>query len=65
MGRIKTKSVKRLTMGLLEAYPDRFTQDFAKNKEALNGLNLIHDKRVRNSIAGYLARLKKKARAAG
>ena len=56
MGRIKTKDIKNLTFSLIEAYPNRFTTDFEKNKLVLQELNIVPDKRVRNKIAGYLAR---------
>lgn len=63
MGRIKTKDIKNLTFELVEAYPERFTADFEKNKEILNGLHIVADKRVRNKVAGYVTRLKKRPRA--
>lgn len=63
MGRIRTKDIKNLTFSLIEAYPDRFTKDFEKNKEVLQELNIIPDKRVRNRIAGYLARTSKRTKA--
>ena len=60
MGRIRTKDIKNLTFGLIEAYPERFNSDFEKNKDALNSLNLIKDKRVRNKVAGYLSRVRRR-----
>jgi len=58
MGRIKTDKVKRVTSELVEAYPDKFYKEFAKNKEALVGLAEIRSKKLRNFIAGYASRLK-------
>ena len=60
MGRIRTKDIKNLTFGLIEAYPEKFVTDFERNKDELNQLNLIKHKRVRNKVAGYLARVVKR-----
>lgn len=56
MGRIKSKLVKRTTLGLLKE-ENRFSDKFEENKEVLKGL--IPSKKVRNQIAGYIARRKK------
>lgn len=57
MGRIKSKIVKRTARTLLEVENNRFTDKFEKNKEVLAGL--MPSKKVRNQVAGYIARLKK------
>ena len=59
MGRIKTDMVKRTTVKALNAYPDRFSKNFQKNKEALKELAEIRSKKLRNVIAGYAVRLKR------
>ena len=41
--------------GLIELYPDRFSNDFENNKIVLNELNLVDDKSVRNKIAGLIS----------
>lgn len=56
MGRIKSKLVKRTSHSLLKE-ENKFTNKFEDNKHILKGL--IYSKKVRNQIAGYLARLKK------
>ena len=57
MGRIKTQLVKRITKQLLANYNQNFTDDFTKNKEALNKLVKLSSPKIRNTIAGYLTRL--------
>ena len=54
MGRIKTAMIKRATFELLEKNIE-FTEKFEDNKKLLK--NEIPSKKVRNKIAGYLARL--------
>ncbi|MFA7707497.1 MAG: 30S ribosomal protein S17e [Candidatus Pacearchaeota archaeon] len=56
MGRIKSKLVKR-TSHLLLKEENHFTSSFDENKKFLTGLT--PSKKIRNKIAGYLARLKK------
>jgi len=46
--------VRRLSLKLLEEFPDRFTGDYEKNKEVLAEVALIRNKRLRNEIAGFL-----------
>ena len=55
MGRIKTAMVKRATRELLEDPEHKFTEDFEHDKRLLG--NTMPSKKVRNKIAGYLARL--------
>ncbi len=61
MGRIKTKPIKRASSHLVAKSPELFTEDFNDNKRAL-GSNTMPSKKVRNMIAGYIARLKKQNR---
>lgn len=56
MGRIKTKLIKRVTFKLLEEHKDKFTTDFTKNKELVEQFTNTSSKKLRNAIAGYLAR---------
>ncbi|VVB80446.1 30S ribosomal protein S17e [uncultured archaeon] len=60
MGRIKTKPIKRASRQLVEKSTDLFTESFDQNKKALG--NTMPSKKVRNMIAGYIARLKKQNR---
>lgn len=56
MGRIKSKLVKRTSLTLLKE-ENAFTDKFENNKELIKGLT--DSKKVRNQIAGYIARKKK------
>ena len=57
MGRIKSKLVKRTSNTLLKE-ENRFTEDFDDNKKLLKTLGT--SKKVRNKIAGYVARIRKR-----
>ena len=56
MGRIKTATVKRATHELMKQDID-FSIDFEHNKKLLG--NTMPSKKVRNKIAGYIARLER------
>lgn len=58
MGRIKSALVKRTAKQLIDKSPESFNPDFVVNKKAL-GSNTMPSKRLRNMIAGYIARIKK------
>lgn len=60
MGRIKTTLIKSKTKELLEMHREKFTADFTENKKSVNRLANVSSKKLRNVIAGYLTRLKKK-----
>lgn len=60
MGRIKTTLVKRVTNELFSENADRFTTDFTENKVVVEELANVPSKKIRNIIAGYATRLKKK-----
>lgn len=60
MGRIKTRLVKRITNELLDKHGERFTTSFDENKAIVEQLTDVQSKKIRNVIAGYAARLKKK-----
>jgi len=57
MGRIKSKLVKRTAKSLLKE-ENSFTDQFNQNKELIKGLT--PSRKIRNQIAGYLVRLKRK-----
>lgn len=57
MGRIKTQLVKRAALKLIKEHPNTFKKDFSENKTLLMGVCEIYSKKLRNVIAGYLARL--------
>ena len=58
MGRIKSKVVKRTSWALLKEN-NRFTEEFNENKLII-ATGLTPSKKVRNQIAGYITRIKKK-----
>ena len=60
MGRIRTTFIKRLSQGVLEAYPDRFGANFEENKKALDELGIFDEKGTRNKVAGFIVNLSKK-----
>jgi len=57
MGRIKSKLIKRTSRQLIENSDESFGKTFEENKKALG--NILPSKKVRNKIAGYIARVKK------
>tara|TARA_Y100000310_G_scaffold340478_1_gene436396 strand:- start:664 stop:849 length:186 start_codon:yes stop_codon:yes gene_type:complete len=56
MGRIKSKLVKRTAHSLLKQ-ENTFNEHFEENKKIIKGLH--PSKKIRNKIAGYIARIKK------
>lgn len=61
MGRIKTLPIKRVTNKLMELHSGKFTDSFEKNREILDKLIIADSKKLKNIIAGYITRLKKKS----
>ena len=57
MGRIKSTLIKRSSRQLIENSPESFGKTFEENKKALG--NILPSKKMRNKIAGYIARIKK------
>jgi len=57
MGRIKSTLVKRTSKQILEKTPESFGKTFEENKTALG--NTMPSKRIKNKIAGYIARINK------
>ena len=57
MGRIKSKQIKR-TARTLSKEENNFSSNFEENKKILQ--DLMPSKKVRNQVAGYIARLKKR-----
>lgn len=56
MGKIKTKLIKRTARGLVKQGIE-FNEKFENNKEILG--KSLPSKKVRNQIAGFLARIKR------
>jgi small subunit ribosomal protein S17e len=60
MGNIRPTYIKRVAIELVQKFPDRFTPDFAANKEVVNELTDIQGKQMRNRITGYATRYKRR-----
>jgi len=60
MGRIKTTFIKRKTKELLKTHGEKFSSDFTFNKEVTGRTVVVQSKKLRNVIAGYMTRLKRK-----
>jgi len=52
--------IKRITNKLMELHRDKFTDSFEKNREIVDKLVIAESKKLKNIIAGYITRLKKK-----
>jgi len=65
MGRIKTTAVKTLANDLIKEHGDKFSEDFEKNKKALEDLKAISSKKVRNVLVGYITRRMKQIEKSG
>tara|TARA_B100001971_G_C17651841_1_gene268422 strand:+ start:306 stop:497 length:192 start_codon:yes stop_codon:yes gene_type:complete len=59
MGRIKTKLIKRTALTLFKKHKDEIKPTFEENKQVVTDLLKSPNKKMRNIIAGYLARLAK------
>lgn len=59
MGRIKTKWIKRLTMGIVEKYEPELSEDFESNKQLVRRVTDASSNKVANVIAGYVTRVTK------
>ena len=57
MGRIKSKLVKRTSRQLIQKTDESFQKTFEENKKVLG--KTLPSKKIRNKIAGYIARIKK------
>ena len=59
MGRIKTKQIKSIAKKLIKLHAQEFTPEFEKNKELVEKYTTVPSSKMRNTIAGYTARLVK------
>ncbi len=59
MGRIKTTRVKTIAKKLINEHPQEFSIDFNKNKELIEKYTNVTSRKIKNTIAGYTARLMK------
>lgn len=65
MGRIKSIAVKTLAEELIKSKADKFTTEFGKNKNILNGIKPIKSKKVRNVLTGYITKKMKSVKETG
>ncbi|HPM85966.1 MAG: 30S ribosomal protein S17e [Candidatus ainarchaeum sp.] len=64
MGKSVAKQTKYKGEVLIEEFPDRFGENFEKNKTELNKITDLHlSKTTRNILAGYIVREAKKKKA--
>ena len=59
MGRIKTFLIKSTAKKLIKEYGSEFSPEFEKNKSIVSKHTNITSAKMRNTIAGYTARLVK------
>lgn len=57
---VKQKYIKRTAIEILKRCGDEVTDDFKKNKDLLEGVVNIQGTFVKNRVAGYMVRLKKR-----
>lgn len=65
MGRIKSTFVKSSANKIYKEGKEEFTGDFNKNKEVVVKYADIPSKKLRNTVVGYVTRIKKKDAANG
>lgn len=56
MGRIRPTYIKRVSIELINKYPQAFSKDFDNNKEMVAQLTDVKTVPIRNKIAGYITR---------
>jgi small subunit ribosomal protein S17e len=57
MSKVRQTYIKRLAQDLVDAAPDRFSEDFDENKEELRETEEFESKKLRNRVAGYIVRV--------
>jgi small subunit ribosomal protein S17e len=57
---IKPAYIKNIGNYLLETYPDALSGDFEHNKDVVDQVTSVESKGVRNRIAGYVTRKKRR-----
>lgn len=60
MGRVKLQFIKRITHKLIAKHKNDFKDTFAENKEILKKYLDASNKKLRNTVTGYITRLMKK-----
>ncbi len=57
MSKVRQTYIKRLAKDLVEAEPEKFSEDFDENKEVLRETDEFESKKLRNRVAGYIVRV--------
>lgn len=60
MGRIKPRPLKAITETMFQEKEEAFSKDFSANKKTVTESVDVKSKKLRNVIAGYATRLKKR-----
>ena len=61
MGSIRSTYIKRVAIELLAKHPEKFTDSYDDNKKVVGELTNVSTIKMRNRIAGYLTRYRKRA----
>jgi len=59
LGKQRSKLLRRKANQIYEMFKDKFSVDFEKNKEVLNGMKVFQNKIDRNIVAGCIVKLAK------
>jgi small subunit ribosomal protein S17e len=62
MSKVRQTYIKRLAKDLVDADPDRFSEEFEENKEELKDTEEFESKQLRNRVAGYIVRVVQNSR---
>jgi small subunit ribosomal protein S17e len=62
MGSIRTTPIKRVAIELATKFPDKFSKDFAANKNMVGQLCDVRSIKMRNLIAGYVTRFMRRGK---
>jgi small subunit ribosomal protein S17e len=57
LGNVRTDQIKRTAKELIRRFPDKFSNNFEENKLLVGKLLEGPTTKIRNQIAGYIARL--------
>jgi small subunit ribosomal protein S17e len=60
LGRVRQRIIKNTASELLKLHGERFTTDFKHNRDVLKELLNVEGTVMRNRIAGFVTRLKRK-----
>ncbi len=61
MGNVRPTYIKRVAIELAKLYPNEFTDDFDHNKRKVSELSDVRSILMRNRIAGYITRYRKRS----